>query len=330
MSEKKLSKEYINIFLFLALIIVALISLFFIGRYKVNILKINSLTEEEFENIKNIIINIRLPRVLAAILIGAGLSVSGASYQAIFKNKLVSPDLLGASSGSAFGVALAIILHLNYSLSVFISFIFGLIAVSIVYTISKFFRQDKRFTMILSGIMISTLFSSMLSFIKLIADTDNELPDITYWLMGRLSSIDYQSLKFASIPIIIGLVIIFVLRWRLNIFTVSEDEMISLGLNVKNTKLILIAASTLITAISVSICGIIGFIGLVIPHFSRLIVGYNFKQLIPTTMICGSLFLLIVDDIARTLTSYEIPIGILTSVIGVPVFIFLMSRSVYD
>ena len=177
--------------------------------------------------------------------------------------------------------------------------------------------------------MISTIFSSLLSYIKLIADIDNELPDITYWLMGRLSGVTYKTIFFSSFLLIFGIIAIFMIRWRINIFTLGGDEINTLGINIERNRLFLIAAATLLTSLTVSICGIIGFVGLVIPHFARLLVGNNYKNLIPTTIFGGAIFLIIIDDLARTISTYEVPIGILTSVVGAPIFLFLMVRDKY-
>lgn len=276
------------------------------------------------ETFDSIVFRIRLPRILGSLIIGAALSVSGASYQAVFKNPMVSPDILGASSGAAFGAALGIILGKNYFTISLLSFGFGLISVSLAIFLSLYFRNDKTLGLVLSGIMVSSVFGAMLSFIKLVADTENELPAITYWLMGSLSNMSFGSLFFASIPILIGLVPIFFLRWRLNAFTMGEEEAASLGINVGLMRLIIILGATLMTSASISISGMIGFIGLVIPHFARLIFGQNYKHVITASIIIGATYLLIVDNFSRGIYSTEIPLGILTSFIGAPVFIFLM------
>lgn len=274
----------------------------------------------------SIVFKIRLPRILGALIIGAALSVSGASYQAVFKNPMVSPDILGASSGSAFGAALGIILGLNYASIALLSFGFGLASVFIAIFLSMYFRHDRTLGLVLSGIMVSSIFGAMLSFIKLVADTENELPAITYWLMGSLSGLGFSSLFWATIPILIGLIPIILLRWRLNAFTMGEDEAAALGINVNRMRLIIILSATLMTSASISISGMIGFIGLVIPHFSRLIFGQNYKYVITSSVIVGAGYLLLVDNFSRGIYTTEIPLGILTSFIGAPVFILLMIR----
>lgn len=322
-------QSIITLYLIIFLIFVFFISIFFIGRYNIDFHIIFDLNNLEFKNLKQVLLFIRLPRVIAAFLVGAALSVSGATYQAVFKNPMVSPDILGASSGSAFGIAFSIIMHFNYINTIVFSFFTGIIAVFLSYSISKFLLNDRKFSLILSGIMISTIFSSLLSYIKLIADIDNELPDITYWLMGRLSGVTYKTIFFSSFLLIFGIIAIFMLRWRINIFTLGGDEINTLGINIERNRLFLISAATLLTSLTVSICGVIGFVGLVIPHFARLLVGNNYKNLIPTTILGGAIFLIIIDDLARAISTYEIPIGILTSVVGAPVFLFLMVRDKY-
>lgn len=322
-------QSIIILYLIIFLIFILFISIFFIGRYNIDFHIIFDLNNSEFKNLKQVLLYIRLPRIIAALLVGAALSVSGATYQAVFKNPMVSPDILGASSGSAFGIAFSIIMHFNYVNTILFSFFTGIIAVFLSYSISKLLLNDRKFSLILSGIMISTIFSSLLSYIKLIADIDNELPDITYWLMGRLSGVTYKTIFFSSFLLIFGIIAIFMIRWRINIFTLGGDEINTLGINIERNRFFLIAAATLLTSLTVSICGIIGFVGLVIPHFARLLVGNNYKNLIPTTIFGGAIFLIIIDDLARTISSYEVPIGILTSVVGAPIFLFLMVRDKY-
>ena len=273
-----------------------------------------------------LVFQLRIPRILAAMVIGTALSVSGAGYQAVFKNPMVSPDILGASSGAAFGAAFGIILGAGYVTISILSFSFGLISVAIAIGVSLYFRHDRTLGLVLAGIMVSSVFSAMLSFLKLVADTDNQLPAITYWLMGSLANIDASGLLIALLPISIGLLPIIVLRWRMNAFTMGEEEARSLGINVNRMRLIVIFSATLMTSASICISGMIGFIGLVIPHFARLFLGQNYRHVVWGTILIGSGYLLIVDDLSRGLYTTEIPLGILTSFIGAPVFILLMMK----
>ncbi len=273
---------------------------------------------------ENVVFQIRLPRVCAAALIGASLSVAGVSYQGMFQNPMVSPGVLGASSGAGCGAAIAIVLGLSYYSISTMAFIFGLGAVFLAYGISRVSRINPVLAMILAGMLISSLFSSITSFIKLIADTDSQLPAITYWLMGSLVSIEPRDVEFAIIPILIGMVPLVLLRWRINLLTVGEEEALSMGIDTSKLRFLVIVCATLLTSISVAISGVIGWIGLVIPHFCRMIYGYDYRRLIPTNMLFGATFLMVVDNVARLATTAEIPIGILTSFIGAPIFVYLI------
>lgn len=307
---------------------------FFIGRYKVSpftaikimLGQVLPLGKTWSSAEQSVVLNIRLPRILAASLIGASLSVAGVAFQGMFRNPMVSPDLLGASTGAGFGAALAILLGASYFTTTLFSFIFGLVAVFLAYFISKASKTRTTLSLVLAGIVVGSLFQSGTSFIKLIADTESQLPAITYWLMGSLTSIKSRDVQFAFLPIIIGLIPLLLLRWRINILTVSEAEAKSLGIQTSRLRLVVIICATLITSASVSISGMIGWVGLVIPHFCRMIFGQNYKRLIPTSAIMGAAYLTLVDNIARTLTSAEIPIGILTAFVGAPFFILLIVK----
>lgn len=272
------------------------------------------------------IIQIRLPRICAAALIGAALSAAGASYQAMFRNPMVSPDLLGASTGACFGAALAILLGLGYAVTTASSFLFGLIAVGLTYLVGRLSRIRSPLAMVLTGVMVSSLFSAGTSFIKLVADTNEQLPAITYWLMGALTSVRLDDLHFAMVPILLGLIPLFFLRWRLNLLTVSEAEARSMGVNTRLLRFVIIICATLATAASVSISGMIGWVGLVIPHICRLLVGQDTKKLLPASMLLGASFLMLVDDLARFLATSEIPLGILTVFVGAPMFLYLIIK----
>ncbi|MDR0813172.1 MAG: iron ABC transporter permease [Oscillospiraceae bacterium] len=314
-----------------ALIAVFVVS-FFLGRYKVSLgsfwrIFTSPVTGDDLSDISREVsatLYIRLPRVIAALLIGAALSTAGASYQGMFRNPMVSPDILGASTGAGFGAALAILLSMNYFGIMTLAFIGGMGAVLLAYLVSRSSRLDGTLALVLAGVMISSLFSAGTSFIKLIADTDNQLPAITYWLMGSLSSIKLEDLPFAAIPIVAGLIPLILLSWRINLLTTGEDEAKSLGVNVTGLRLAVIICATLMTAASVAVSGMIGWIGLVIPHFIRLIFGYDYRRIIPMSAILGAAFLLVVDNIARIATTTELPLGILTSFVGAPIFVYLI------
>ena len=271
-----------------------------------------------------VVLNVRLPRILAAALIGAALSAAGVSYQGMFRNPMVSPDLLGASTGAGFGAALALLLSMNYFAVTCSAFLFGLAAVLLAYLISRKSRMDMTLSMVLSGMMISSLFTSGTSLIKLVADTDSQLPAITYWLMGSLTSVRARDVRFAALPILLGLIPLLLLRWRINLLTLSEAEARSMGVDTRRLRRIVILCATLMTAASVSISGMIGWVGLVIPHFGRMLFGYDYRRLLPASALLGASFLMLVDTIARTVTTAEIPLGILTSFVGAPVFLYLI------
>lgn len=273
-----------------------------------------------------VMVRIRLPRILAAVLVGAALSVAGATYQGVFRNPMVSPDLLGASSGAGFGAALALILSMSYSGVTLSAFLFGLGAVALAMLIGRAARSESTLSLVLAGIVVSSLFNGGTSFIKLAADTDEALPAITYWLMGNLSGVKLSDVAFAAPPILAGLVILFLIRWQLNLLTMGEEEARSMGVNTRRIRAVSIFAATLMTAAAVSISGMIGWVGLVIPHFVRILFGFDYRRVIPASALLGAAFLTAVDTVARVATTAELPIGILTSFIGAPIFIILLVK----
>ena len=271
-----------------------------------------------------VVVNVRLPRVASAALVGAALSSAGCAYQGMFRNPMVSPDLLGASTGAGFGAALGILLGLGYGPITALSFGFGLLAVLLAYLISRVSKIQPTLAMVLAGVMISSLFTSGTSFIKLVADTTDQLPAITYWLMGSLTSVKARDVQFAVWPILLGLAPLWLLRWRVNLLTVSEAEARSMGVDTTRLRVAVVLCATLMTAGSVAVSGMIGWVGLVIPHFGRMIFGQDYRRLIPASSLLGAVFLMVVDDLARTITTSEIPLGILTSFVGAPVFLYLI------
>lgn len=273
-----------------------------------------------------LLLNHRLPRILLACLVGGCLSSAGVVYQGVFHNPMAAPDILGASSGAAFGAALAILLHLGSGMVMVFAFVFSLLTVGLVMYTGHRTRGKRSLGLILSGIMIGSLISSGTSFIKLVADPEDQLPAITYWLMGSLNGTSPKDVAFVLIPMGAGLLLLFLLRWRINVLTLGDEEARTMGVNAKRLRIAVILCATLITAASVSVSGVIGWVGLVIPHLTRRLVGSNYRHLLPASMLCGSLFLLLVDNISRNLLATEIPIGILTSLIGAPFFLFLMTK----
>ena len=273
-----------------------------------------------------ILFNVRMPRILLACLVGCCLSAAGASYQGIFQNPMAAPDILGATAGAAFGAALAILHNQNHLTIMLYAFVFSLITIVLVYFISKKAQGKQVLGLILAGIMVGSLFSAGTSYIKLVADTSNQLPAITYWLMGSLSGATTTTVAIVLIPMALGLIPLFFLRWRINVLTLGDDEARTMGINSTRLRIIVIMCATLVTAASVSVSGMIGWVGLVIPHLSRRLVGNNYKHLMPATMLFGAIFMLLVDDVSRNLLQTEIPLGILTAFIGAPFFVSLITR----
>jgi len=321
------------------LFLIPLVLLFFIsfllGRYPISIYdvvlaifsKILGFDSGLSESIETIIFQIRLPRILGAMLVGAALSIAGASFQGLFRNPLVSPDKLGVSSGAGLGAAIGILSSAGYFFVQIFAFAFGLLAVAISYLLSKNFKGTSMLTLVLCGIAVQSFFGSMLSLAKYVADPYEQLPSIVFWMMGSLTHVTNQQVIAVSIPIIIGMTILILVRWRLNVLSMGEEEAQTLGIDVKKMQGIIIVCCTLITASAVSISGIIGWIGLVIPHIVRLTIGPDHKTLLPASAILGAFFLLLIDNISRTLTTVEIPLGILTALIGAPFFIYLLRQS---
>ena len=334
MASKKFSAYAVTI---AAIVVVVLFfASFMIGQYQINPFGVLNIIGSqifgfpcsESDMAQTIVWKVRLPRICAALLIGAALSVAGAVYQGLFKNPMVSPDILGASSGAGFGAALAILFSLPYVFIQIDAFIFGILAVGVAYFIcTRVSRgKDALLMLILSGMIVSTLFSSFITLTKYVADPDDKLPEITYWLMGGLSTVSMQDVLFLLAPVLIGLIPLTCLRWQLNAMAFGDEEAQAMGLNVKQLRVIFILLATLLTAVSVAVGGMIGWIGLIIPHMARFMVGPNYKVLLPMSFLVGSSFLLIVDNVARNLFSVEVPLGILTSIIGAPFFFYLLVK----
>lgn len=280
-----------------------------------------------WDNIQQaVIMDLRLPRTVAAVIIGAALSLSGATYQSIFKNPMVSPDLLGVSSGACVGAASAILLNGSSILIQISAFAGGLIAVAITLMIPRLIRNESTTVLVLSGIVISSLMSSIMSIIKFVADTDTQLAEITYWMMGSFAMTTFESMLPVLPTILIPMAVILMMRYRLNVLSLGDNEAKSLGINLRTTRGMFILCSTLITASSVCLSGTIGWVGLVIPHTARMVIGSDNKRMLPIAMIFGGVFMLFIDILCRTITAAELRLGILTGVIGAPFFIFILFK----
>jgi iron complex transport system permease protein len=270
--------------------------------------------------LESVVIDVRLPRLLAGLLIGAGLSISGASFQGLFRNPLVSPHILGVSAGAGFGAALGILFFGNVLMIQVLSFIFGLFAVFLTYALSRTYRSTPVLMLVLAGIIIGALFSAATSLLKYIADPVNQMPSIVFWLLGSLNNASNNDIAVVGPIIVTGVVILYLIRWRINLLTMGEEDARALGVNTNQIRTIIIICATFISASAVCISGIIGWVGLVIPHIGRILVGADNKHLLPVSALIGAIYLVAVDLIARTAIETELPIGILTAMIGAPIF----------
>ncbi|RBQ26134.1 MULTISPECIES: FecCD family ABC transporter permease [Arcobacteraceae] len=329
-----------NKYLFLILSLIILInSSLFIGNYEIsfdnylNFLKAlfgfeSNLSKEQYDLLKSIIFDIRLPRIIAAAMIGASLAISGASFQAMFVNPLVSPGILGVLSGASFGAALGMVLGWSWFFINISTFIFGFLAVIFALFISYIYSSAKNMIiLVLGGIISSSLFSALLSILKYSADPYDTLPAITYWLMGSLSFSTSSIVWNLTIPLILGVFILIFLSKYLNALSLGDEEAKALGVDTKKIKIVVILVATFISALSVILAGIIGWIGLIIPHIVRFLFGADNKIVLPLSAIVGAIFLLIVDNASRIIFSFEIPIGIVTSIIGIPIFILVLKNA---
>ncbi len=309
----------------------------FLGRYHILPLQVFHILGQKLfhlpiesywtETAEMVLIRVRLPRAIMAALVGAGLSMSGASFQGMFQNPLVSPFILGVSAGASFGAAIGLVLELPALGIQGLSFLFGIIAVAITYFMAHIYKVTPILMLVLSGMVVSAFFQAMLSLIKFVADDEEKLPAITFWLMGSLGSVGLQDLTIATLPIICSIVLLYLLRWKLNVLSMGDRESRALGINNELLKTLIIICTTIITSTAVAFCGIIGWVGQVIPHFCRMIVGPDHKVLIPATLMVGAGYLILIDNLCRLLTPNEIPLGILTAVIGAPVFAYLLRKT---
>ncbi len=269
--------------------------------------------------------NVRLPRIVLAMLVGAGLSASGCAFQSLFSNPLATPDTLGVASGASFGAALGILIGLPLLGTEAMAMLFGVCAVLLTALAGR--GRGGLSGVVLAGIMMGSLFNALVSFVKYTADTDTQLPAITYWLMGSLGAANWRELALGAPPILCGVAVLLLLRWRLNLLPLSDEEAKAAGVNIRLLRIVTITAATLTTASCVSMCGQVGWVGLLVPHICRMKFGSNHLRLLPASVFLGAGFLVVVDTVARTATASDIPISILTAMVGAPFFIFLMRRS---
>lgn len=335
MTKLKLSRSLTwkwQIFLII-LPILTIIAAMAIGRMSIPLHEVMKIVLKQFggsysidKQMEIVIWTIRFPRILLGLLVGAGLSVAGCSFQSLFSNPLATPDTLGVASGASFGAALGLLIGMDLIGVQMLALVCGIIAV-VLTSVSGSGKENGMNTIVLAGIMIGSLFTALVSLVKYVADTESELPAITYWLMGSLNSASFQTLAIGAPIILIGIFVLYLLRWRLNILPLSEDEAKSTGTNIYLLRGITIVCATAITASCVSMCGQVGWVGLLIPHICRMKFGNNHLTLLPATICVGASFMVIVDTFARSISAAEIPISILTAIIGAPFFILLMRRS---
>lgn len=335
MKQKEAIRPYTIPVLAVALVAAMFLSLM-VGRYLIAPSEVIRLIAEKItgtaradEITSMVLFEVRLSRIMAAALIGGALAMAGATYQGIFRNPMVSPDILGASAGASFGAALAILLGLSPVVVQVLAFISGIVAVLLTLGVSSRFSQEKGgeiLLLVLTGMVVSALFSAFVSITKYVADPYDTLPAITFWLMGGLSYITGSDVLIMLVPFSVGAVPLLLLRWKLNVLSLNEDEARSMGIDTVRLRIIVILCATLMTSSAVAIGGMIGWVGLVVPHLARMVTGPNFKTLLPVSLLMGGLYLLLVDDVARCAFAQEIPLGIITAIAGAPFFLYLIAK----
>jgi iron complex transport system permease protein len=331
-------RERVILIVLIVLLVLAVLFSVGIGRFGISPAEVISIFkawitgQTDFSNnpTEVVVLLVRLPRILLCMMVGAALSISGAAYQGLFRNPMVSPDILGVSAGAGVGASIAIILGLPSVSVQVMAFGFGMAAVFLVMGLASAIGRGNPATliMVLAGIVVGSLFGSCSSLLKYLADAQSRLPDVVFWLMGSFAkSGSYGNVLIMFIVLLAGSIPLYLMRWQMNVLAFGEEEAQAMGVNPRRLRLIIILCSTLLTACSVAFCGTIGWVGLVIPHITRFIVGPNYKALLPTAILLGALFMLVVDDFARTLIAGEIPVGVITSIVGAPLFIYLLFKS---
>lgn len=328
------AKYQLVLWMTVAILIAVFTASLAVGRYSIHFSDVFQILfamvfpiEQTWPDIANaVIFEFRLPRTIAATIVGAALALSGAAYQSIFKNPMCSPDLLGVSSGACVGAALAILMSAGSIMIQLSAFLGGILAVAITVSIPRIMRNQSTTVLILSGIVVGSMMSSVMSVLKFVADTDTQLAEITYWTMGSFATVTIADMLPILPTILIPVLAILLMRYRLNVLSLGDNESRSLGINLQTTRGIFILCSTLITASCVCLSGTIGWVGLIIPHTSRMIVGADNKKMLPIAMLLGGVFMLVIDILCRTLTAAELKIGILTGIIGAPFFILILIK----
>ena len=335
-ADASLPRFRVTLFIVLLVILMvsALVSLA-IGRFEVPLSHVAGILASKFVSIDpwwtstdaRVIELIRIPRILMAALAGAGLAVAGAALQGIFRNPLVGPQIIGVSSGAAFGGALGILLSESRFLLIGLAFACGMLAMIIVYSISRQQGRASILMLVLAGIVTSAFFSALVSVTKFVADPDDKLPAIVFWLMGSFATASYDKVWLMAVPVVIGSIVIYLMRFQINVLSLGDEEAQALGVKVERTRWIALIAIALISSAVVAAAGVIGWVGLVIPHFARMLTGPDHKVLIPAAMLIGASYLIHIDNVARTVIAAEIPVGIITALIGAPIFGLLLRRA---
>lgn len=324
-----------RIFALLCCLFVLFFTSFYVGRFRISpgelvrILFSPIIGTERYwdDTLTTVVLQVRLPRIVLALLAGGALSLSGAAYQTLFKNPMVSPNILGVSSGAGFGAALSMLYGGNWFQIQLFSFLFGILAVGIAYFVGSMLGRKSITVLVLAGIAVSGMFQAMLSIVKYMADTESVLPSITFWLMGSLGKGNNRDILNMLVPYLFSLSFLYLFRNRINVLAVSEEEATSMGVNVHLVKTVVIISSTLLSVSTVSVCGIIGWVGVITPHVARIFVGASFPRVTIASFLIGSFFLLLIDDIVRGVPGVELPLGVLTALVGTPFFLLLLSQT---
>ena len=334
--RKERNKHYSKVmFISIMLLAGAAVGAVLIGQYAISFSQFITIISSGFygdldqslETAAFVIFQVRIPRVILAAMVGAGLSISGSALQGTFQNPLVSPDLLGVCSGAGFGAALGILLSGGMGLfTPVLSLAFGLVGVLLVFFLAGAKNNAETLSVVLGGIIVSSIFSALISLIKYAADSSETLPAITFWQMGSFANASYKDIWIASVPVISGMTGLYLLRWKINLLSLGDEDCYTLGINPNTTRWLVILFATLTTAGCVTVSGVIGWVGLVIPHICRKLAGVNHGYLLPSSCLTGAVFMILVDTAARNLTSAEVPIGILTALIGAPFFAVIYNR----
>lgn len=333
--EHNMNKKYLPAvsILLAAAPVIALVFCLGFGRYELSLAETTKLLWTQISGGEvdptaySVVFKVRLPRLILAFLTGAGLAVAGTSFQSLFGNPMATPDTLGVATGASFGAVLGLLISDNMVMVQMMAFGFGLLSLVITCLISRMNGKSSIIMVVLSGMVVSSIFQALVSLAKYVADPEEELPAITYWLMGSMSRATAKSLMIGAPFIIIGILLLLALRWRLNILSLPEDEAKALGIPVKKLRALVMVASTMVTASCVSMCGQVGWVGLLVPHMARMIYGSDNRRLVPACIGIGATFMIIIDTVARAATSSEIPVSILTALIGAPFFILLLKKT---